>query len=190
MNQGFEVKNGQSDSMTVTPRESVRNLQRYLRQLSYVYPEIPPVPVDGIFDTATRESLRSFQGLSGLPETGMADAETWGLLYEAYLDALFNASEPLGMPIFPQGPIHYTAKRGDEGFLVSSIQYLLREIGTLYDFPSDVSISGVFDEATELAVIELQRLFLLTPTGEVDKRLWNYLVGAYRAEDNAREDTT
>ena len=175
-------------TVTDTPRESVRNLQRYLRRLSYVYSEIPPVPVDGIFDTATRDSLIAFQRLAGVPATGIADAETWELLYEAYLNVLFGASEPVSLPIFPLFPIDYTVRRGDENFIVSSIQFLLREISTLYNFPLQVEVNGRFDEATERAVIEAQRLFLLPPTGEVNKRVWNYLVGAYTAEDKARED--
>lgn len=188
-NQNFEVS-PMGTPPAAAPSEAVRNLQRYLRRLSYNRAEIPPVPVDGIFDSATRESLTAFQRLAGLPETGIADEATWRLLYEAYLDALFGASEPLGLPIFPIAPIDYAVRRGDEGFLVSAVQYLLAGIATLYDFPLEVAVTGDFDEATERAIIETQRLFLLPPTGEVDKRLWNYLVGAYRAEDAAREQSS
>ncbi len=185
MNESGAFQNGIT---TESPRESVRNLQRYLRRLSYVYPSIPPVPTDGIFGTATRDALIAFQKGAGVPVTGVADAETWELLYEWYLDVLFGASEPTPLPIFPLFPVDYAVRRGDENFIVSAIQFLLREISTLYDFPLPVEVNGSFDEATERAVIEAQRLFLLPPTGEVDKRLWNYLVGAYSAEDKARED--
>lgn len=190
MNRGQMRENdrSQNEVMTDTPRESVKNLQRYLRRLSYVYPEIPPVPVDGIFNTATKDALIAFQSGAGVPATGVADAETWDLLYEAYLDVLFGASEPASLPLFPLFPVDYAVRRGDENFIVSAIQFLLREISTLYEFPLPVVVSGKFDEATERAVIEAQRLFLLPPTGEVNKRLWNYLVGAYTAEDKARED--
>ena len=174
----------------VQPSEAVKNLQRYLRTLSYRYPEIPPPPVDGIFDETTRASLTAFQGLSGIRESGVADALTWDLLYAAYLDALFQSSEPLPLPVFPISPDGYVLKRGDRGFPVTALQYLLSELSTLYDFPIPVEIGGEFDERTERAVIEVQRLYLLPPTGTVDKRLWNYLVGSYRAEDAMREDTT
>ena len=189
MNQNSNMRTDVPDIMTDTPREAVRNIQRYLRRLSYVYPDIPSVPVDGIFNTATRDSLSAFQRKFGLPVTGVADEATWELLYTAYLDVLFGASEPAGLPIFPLFPVDYTVRRGDENFLVSAVQFLLREISTLYDFPLTVELTGLFDDRTERAVIEAQRLFLLPPTGEVDKRLWNYLVGAYRAEDSAREQT-
>ena len=55
---------------------AVQNLQTYLRRLSYACPEIPPPPVDGIFDSATECSLRAFQELNGLEPTGVADART------------------------------------------------------------------------------------------------------------------
>lgn len=191
MNQNGNMQNPnqESDALTASPREAVRNLQRYLRRLSYVYEDIPPVPVDGIFNDATRDSLIAFQRHAGIPITGMADEETWDLLYAAYLEVLFGASEPACLPLFPLFPVDYTVKRGDENFLVSAVQFLLREISTIYDFPLSVELTGSFDEATERAIIEAERLFLLPPTGEVDKRLWNYLVGAYRAEDKAREQT-
>ena len=191
MNRNFDTPDmrREPDSESTPPRESVRNLQRYLRRLSYVYPDIPPVPIDGFFDTTTADALVAFQRRAGLPATGVADAETWERLYGEYLDVLFGASEPVGLPIFPISPMDYAVKRGDNGFLVSSIQYLLGEISTAYEFPLEVTESGTFDEETEQAVIRMQGLFLLPPTGEVDKRTWNYLVGAYKAEDAAREQT-
>ena len=179
----------QSGAQATPPRDEVRNLQRYLRTLSYVYDTIPPLPVDGIFDTDTRDALIAFQKLAGLPETGEADRTTWELLYSAYLDALFGASEPLGLPIFPISPSDYTVKRGDTGFTVAAIQYLLWELRTIYDFPIAITVNGIYDESTEQAVKETQRAFLLPLSGEVDKRLWNYLVGAYRAEDTLREQS-
>jgi len=172
-----------------SPNEAVRNLQRYLRQISYVDPDIPAVGIDGIFDMATREALTAFQVKNGLAGTGVADITTWELLYGTYLDALFGSSEPEALPIFPISPIDYKSTKGDEGFLVSTIQYLLREISTVYDFPLEVRINGIFDEETERAVATVQGLFLLPITGTVDKRLWNYLVGAYRAEALAQEET-
>lgn len=172
------------------PRESVRKLQRYLRELSYRYPEIPRNPIDGILGPATLDALRAFQRLAGLRVTGEADPVTWALLYEAYLDVLFGSSQPKGLPVFPISPADYRLKKGDVGFSVSALQYLLSELSTRYDFPAMPSISGIFDDATEDAVKETQRSFLLSPSGEVDKRLWNYLVGALEAESATREDTT
>ena len=179
----------QSDATVGASREEVRNLQRYLRTLSYVYPEIPSLPIDGIFDMATRDALIAFQKSVGLLSTGIADFETWKLLYSAYLDVLFDSAEPTPLPIFPLFPIDYAIRRGESGFLVAALQFLIDDISTAYGIPTGLSITGAYDEATERSVKALQRLFLLPETGEVNKRLWNYIVGAYIAEDRTREQT-
>ena len=169
------------------PRSEIRNLQRYLRTISYRYPEIPPPPVDGIFEDATRESLEAFQTFVGLPVTGTADRITWEALYAAYLDALFNASLPTPLPVFPHSPEDYAVRLGDSGYLVTSVQYLLLELSTLYGFPTPIEQGGVYGKDTADAVAYFQKLCLLPESGEVDKRTWNYLVGAYIAEDGSRE---
>lgn len=170
-------------------RMAVRNLQRFLRTLSYSIPEIPDVPIDGVFDSATREAVEAFQQLRELPVTGEADRATWDLIYLAYLDALFDASEPDPLAIFPQAPADYAVKRGDEGFLVETIRFLLREIETLYGFTELPERGDTYDERTENAIYEFQKMRLLPETGEVDKRTWNQLIDAYRTEDNAREQS-
>lgn len=171
------------------PLAEISNLQRYLRTLSYRYPEISPPPVDGIFERATTESLKAFQAFVGLPVTGSADRATWEALYAAYLDTLFNASLPTPLPVFPSFPPDFAVKPNDTGFLVSTIQYLLTELGTLYDFPLTVNIDGIYGSETVEAIRYFQKLCLLPQTGETDKHTWNYLVGAYMAEDASREQT-
>ncbi len=188
MDRAFDQMDG-NNATSAIPREEVRQLQRYLRTLSYAYPEIPSPPIDGIFDTATRDALIAFQTLAGLSPTGIADYETWRFLYSAYLDALFDASLPTPLPLFPVSPIGNTVKKGDSSFLVAAIQFLIDDISTTYGLPTGLPITGIFDEETERSVKNLQRLFLLPQTGEVNKQLWNYIVGAYIAEDTAREQT-
>lgn len=62
----------------------VRRLQYMLEVLSRFLPEIPPVSETGIYDTATRDAVRSFQQRSGLPVTGAVDARTWDAIYEQF----------------------------------------------------------------------------------------------------------
>ena len=75
--------------------EEVRLLQEYLSTLSEVYPEIPPVEVNGIFGSATRNAVRAFQSLFGLNVTGIVDALTWDAITDAYVDVVYsqNAQE-------------------------------------------------------------------------------------------------
>ena len=58
-------------------KEAIRNVQRYLRQLSYTDADIPPVPIDGIFGEATENSLIAFQTKNGLSPSGVADRESF-----------------------------------------------------------------------------------------------------------------
>ena len=70
--------------------EEIRLLQEYLLKLSEVYPEIPAVSVNGIFGTATRESVTAAQALFGLPVTGIVDALTWDAITDAYTDIYYG----------------------------------------------------------------------------------------------------
>ena len=68
---------------------------------------------------------------------------------------------------------------GEENFLVTAIQYMLIEVGTLYDDLGEVTMSGVYDEATAGAIGEFQARNLLPRTGRVDKRTHDRLVDAF-----------
>ena len=64
--------------------ESVAEVQRYLRALSYRYESIPHVGTDGIYGEETREAVRAFQALFSLDTTGDTDKDTFDLLYKEY----------------------------------------------------------------------------------------------------------
>lgn len=64
--------------------EDVETLQTYLNGVANVYRSIPKVTVDGIFGQATAQSVRVFQGLFGLPVTGIVGATTWNTLARTY----------------------------------------------------------------------------------------------------------
>ena len=65
-----------------TEKDAIRNLQRYLRQLSYTDKDIIAPPIDSIYDRATADSVRSFQRKYGIAETGIANKETFGYYQE------------------------------------------------------------------------------------------------------------
>ena len=64
--------------------EKVRHLQYMLAILSDYIPQIPPLSVDGIFGTATKEAVLAAQRYFGLPQTGIVDAETWEEIYDQF----------------------------------------------------------------------------------------------------------
>jgi len=160
---------------------AIENLQRYLRRLSYETFEgdaIPTVPVDGIFDRRTEEALSAFQRIYGLPVTGCADRATWELLFSEYL-LLSDGDEIVRVDLFPKTPQNYAAARGEQSSFVLLVQWLLSEIEAVYDLLPPVTPTGIYDEATEEAVREFQRLHALPTTGRLDRRTWNRLVREY-----------
>lgn len=162
--------------------EAVKNLQRYLRRLSFEQGGPSRVAVDGIFDEVTERSLAEFQRSIGLEESGVADKKTWDALFLEFSRVTSPENEsPLSL--FPERPRDYSVGRGDRLLLVSVIQLLLMELSVIYDLPKDVSESGVYDDATEAAVREFQRINLLEETGRVDRETWARLVAQYNALD-------
>lgn len=162
---------------------AVTNLQRYLLQLSFFDPTIPAVPIDGIFESVTRDAVLAFQRRHGLSVTGVADRETWDAIYRAYLKSLSDYARPEPVYIFPRYPDAYSVGRGDEGMLITAIQFLLREL--LIDYggmPEDIPQTGVFDAATERGIRQFQLLHGLSSTGRVDKATWDAMVLSNNAD--------
>ena len=161
-------------------RENVLNLQRYLRQLSFDYPSISPLPLDGIFDTATRQALSDYQRMVGLEQTGQADPLTLERLFEDYLASVQRNTRGNGFYIFPRTPPNYAVYPDENHFLVQVIQYMLNELRVLYgDIPLNAQ-NGVYDEATRQGVLEFQRRHNLPQNDRVDLTTWNAMTDAFR----------
>lgn len=160
-------------------KDAIRNLQRYLKQLSYTDESITSPPIDGIFDTVTENSLRAFQRRSALPESGVADRETWNRLYDEYLRSLEENAVPEQLSLFPRTPAGYSLSLGDEFYLVSIIQLLLNELRIIYDSFIPLVVSGIFDEATEANIIDFQKKNQLPATGRVDRATWDRIARSF-----------
>ena len=75
---GYTLSNGSSG-------DKVRQMQEQLNVIAGAYPAIPKVTVDGIYGPATAASVRKFQSVFGLPETGTVDYRTWYKISEIYV---------------------------------------------------------------------------------------------------------
>lgn len=155
---------------------AVRNLQRYLRRLSFDDPRFLRVPIDGIFDTVTEDALRVFQSEYGLPATGRADFATWERLWQEYRRVEAEHDRTPVLHLFPTTPEGYVLRRGEESITVSFLQLLLQELGVIYDTLEWGEVTGVFDDLTERNVRRIQRAALLPETGEVDLITWNRIL--------------
>lgn len=158
-----------------SPSVAVRNLQTYLRQLSYHDSAITAPPVDGILNSATQQSIRDFQVSRQLEPTGIADQLVWELIYAAYRASLAENTPPQRMEVFPLSPPNASFSLGDTGFPVTAIQFMLREAEANYGFLRNVEVSGTYTENTAEAVKAFQRQNGLRPNGIVDRITWNEL---------------
>lgn len=166
--------------------QAISNLQRYLRQLSYFDADIEPILINGTWSNETRNALIAFQRKNGLSPTGVADEQTWNLLFSQYSNSLEENSPPSSVPFFPREPSGESLGLGDESFVVSVIQYMLSELSVIYDGLENVDINGVFDGNTQAAVVEFQKRNLFPQSGRVDKRTWDRLVKAFELASNSQ----
>ena len=160
-------------------RVAIRNLQRYLRAISYFDERIPKVGIDGVYGPETERAVRAFQQIADLPVTGTVDQVTWEALYAYYLADQAKHDAPARISHFPRLPEDYTLEVGEQQFLVSIIQHALQELAVDYDWPVEVPLTGAYDEATAAAVRVFQDLNGLPATGGVDRATWNALANTY-----------
>ncbi len=65
--------------------DKVRQLQEQLLTISEVYTAIPSLVPDGQYGEMTQESVRVFQDVFGLPETGVVNYRTWYKISQIYV---------------------------------------------------------------------------------------------------------
>lgn len=63
----------------------VRQMQEQLNRIARNYPLIPTIAADGIYGSATAESVRVFQQIFDLPQTGSVDFATWYAISDIYV---------------------------------------------------------------------------------------------------------
>ena len=144
----------------------VRQLQTMLRSIQIARGETVTVPVDGIYDTATRDAVEKIQRENGLPATGSADLETYNLIYGA----------PLPLYAFPKGR---TLRAGEVSDLVILVQVILNALTHGYDDHTLFDLDGAYTDDIAAAIRRFQMRNGIPPTGEVDKATWNALVRNY-----------
>ena len=64
--------------------DKVRHLQYMLSVLSAYISQIPPLQIDGIFGSVTRNAVIAAQRWFGLPQTGEVDDPTWEEIYDQF----------------------------------------------------------------------------------------------------------
>ena len=63
----------------------VRQIQEQLNTIAEAYPAVPVVTADGIYGPETQNSVRIFQSIFSLDQTGIVDYPTWYKIQEIYV---------------------------------------------------------------------------------------------------------
>ncbi len=63
----------------------VMQMQEQLNTIANVYSKIPTIDADGIYGPRTKEAVRAFQSVFGLPQTGIVDFRTWYKISQIYV---------------------------------------------------------------------------------------------------------
>lgn len=159
--------------------EAIRNLQTYLRAISFSDERIPRVPIDGLYDLDTQKAVTEFQSTRALPVTGTVDQQTWDAIYKEYKD-IQRGTELLPFPnFFLNQPDNYEVDIGEKSSFAAIIQLMLRELSVIFDEIPMLEINGIYDENTAEAVRAFQRAALLDVTGRVDLETYNRLSRAF-----------
>lgn len=75
---GFNLSIGSSNS-------KVKQMQDQLNVISKAYPLIPKISSDGIYGKQTSNSVKVFQKVFNLPQTGVVDFATWYKISEIFV---------------------------------------------------------------------------------------------------------
>ena len=159
--------------------QQVRGLQYYLAVIGAYYEDVQPVEVTGYFGEETENSVKSFQRVFGLPETGVVDRNTARDIYRAYfgiLDSLPPPDPDIGNVVLFPGVV---LREGASGEYVRILQTYLSYIHQTYPEINDVSPTGYFGPVTRSAVTAFQRLYGLPENGVVTLTVWDEISKLY-----------
>lgn len=150
--------------------------QYYLAVIGAYYEAVQPVEITGYFGEQTERSVKSFQRVFGLPQTGVIDRPTRNDLYRAY-QGIVDSVPPkyTYVALYPNTIL----REGASGESVRIIQQYLTYINRSYPNIPAVSDTGYFGPLTRQSVAAFQRQFGIEPTGIVGAVTWDSIAGVY-----------
>lgn len=161
---------------------NVQIIQTQLNRIAQNYPAIPKIPdVDGTFGVETEETVRKFQEVFSLPQTGAVDKATWYKIKQ-YYNGVKGLAELASEGItLEEATVPYATQlsEGDSGIDVRTLQYYLSIIAYFNSDLQPVPMGGIFDSKTIDAVERFQEFYGLPVTGIVDNDTWNVIDRIY-----------
>lgn len=155
---------------------AVSVLQYYLAVIGAYYEAVTPVEITGYFGEMTENSVKSFQRVFGLPQTGEIDRATRNEIYRAYQGILESVPpDYTEVALYPNTVL----KEGITSDSVRIIQEYLTLIHDTYPNIPAVNNTGYFGPLTKQSVIEFQKQFGINPTGIVGAVTWDKIAEVY-----------
>ena len=157
----------------------IREAQTIIVRLSNFTDELHRIAIDGIYGEQTESQVRAFQNYIGVPETGVLDRDTFAQLVKSDHAIDLIVSESNTISPFGRRLAGKEVSPGDSFDLVEMIQLMLKTIGLTYDLPEQLKVTGHYDENTEAAIKNFQKINNLPESGSVDMITWNRLARSY-----------
>lgn len=179
----------ENNGKIITGKASVlREAQLMLTRLSQnsgKYSALSPLHIGGTLDEATKKDIEQFQRIEGMEVSGLLDIDTYNALKNRYSVVREEFSAPYGIAP-PRSALQKGIFPGERSENVMLIQLILYSLSTVMETAGNVSLSGIYDNATETAIRELQRIWRIEENGYVDTVTWNRLsrlYGRYNGEE-------
>lgn len=151
-------------------------MQYYLAVIGAYYQAVSPVEVTGYFGEMTENSVKSFQRVFGLPQTGEINRATRNEIYRAYQGILESVPpDYTEVALYP----NIVLKEGITNDSVRIMQEYLTFIHESYPNIPAVNNTGYFGPLTKQSVIEFQKQFGINPTGIVGAVTWDKIAEVY-----------
>lgn len=160
----------------------VQTIQNQLNRIRRNYPLIPVIPEEnGVFDSYTLASVRTFQQVFNLTADGIVGRATWyriSYIYAAIarLSELDSEGIVIGIGTVPPGSV---LSQGASGNDVITLQYLLSFISEFYPTIPEPIQNGIFGADTNQSVLAFQRMVGMPVDGVVGPGTWDALYDTY-----------
>lgn len=157
--------------------QPIRSLQTMLRVISEDDSRYPTVVPDGIYNQETLTAVSAFQRIHGLPVTGVADQATWEAIVEVYEKAIIRIgkAQPIEILLEP-GQI---LRLGDQNPYLFLLQPMLIYIAQNQPELTAPVLSGILDAPTAQILRDVQKIYGLPISGELDRNTWRHIVNHF-----------
>ena len=153
----------------------VEYVHYFLDALSFLDPDIPRLPTNGIYNNNTITMVKAFQKKYNLPVTGVFTYRDWLVLQNAYDNILKSFPKEYQEYVNELYPDYFLTK-GVTGEDVKRLQKFLLKICRYDKSIPGVRVNGIFDELTEKSIKKIQKDYDFDINGIVGPLLWKKIV--------------